>query len=596
MTKLYEENDPFAMTPPGSYELSKNDSGGHVDIENDSVRDNINNLLAAVTASPAISPYTALERVRKVLAQFHINLPAHTFMEGSSGSTTFEINQFGSRIGMTDGGEVVTKGASGFTLYFEYEAQLDGKYAVFAEICDDDELQEILDDVEDEIEDAEMNEAKRLTKGQKIIQKLTAKKDSDKWKGHIETGPHQSDEHEVKAKSRDDAVKKITKKAKSYKQHTEVSPSTFHNVQKYGDIRDKYGKKEIQEDAEMNEVSSKTLRSYYKKRTQKSNNDYGLPYERGLYDFTDKEAEKEQRGEKGLDRAADRLKGKWKPKKKLNEVSSNTLANYKSKALPDEKKRMHALADKYHKDPLRTDPKEGRKWINRNKGLNRAERLLSKNRTKEKLKDVYTKEENLQEISKKAAWIYAMASKEDLEANKKDPKRATKRAKGLSHVAHKLIGIPKEKKNLQELTGKGSLEKIEKHHYDRFKDYLRKSDTVDRDDPKNAWTKKKGYGKVKGTPAGDKAFEPGQKSLEKSLRATRLKLKRDNLQEDIATKLKGFIRRQKSKSSVLQNRRDVAHEKAASAYSAGKKRQGDKYMKWREKNAKKNGVDLRHPG
>ena len=61
---MNEENDPFAMTPPGSYELSKNDDGGHIDIEKDSVRDNINNLLAAVTASPAISPYTALERVR----------------------------------------------------------------------------------------------------------------------------------------------------------------------------------------------------------------------------------------------------------------------------------------------------------------------------------------------------------------------------------------------------------------------------------------------------------------------------------------------------------------------------------------------------
>jgi len=503
---MNEENDPFAMTPPGSYELSKNAEGGHVDIENDSVRDNINNLLAAVTASPAISPYTALERVRKVLTQFHINLPTHSFMEGNQGSTTFEINQFGSRIGMNDDGEVVTKGASGYNLYFEYAAQLDGKYAVFAEIVNEDELQEILDDVEEEMNEEEIEE-----EIEEDVKEPKGKLKDACWKGYTAVGMKNKngkkvpncvpvDEAVVDAKGHKSSTGGLTQKGRDHYNSTTgsnlkapvtTSPSKLDPDSKAAKRRKSFcarmggmegpmkkpngeptrkslalKKWNCNENAEVNEVSSNTLRSYIRK-SKKSANDSDM-------NLSDVNKKSKKDWDKNSRTVRNRVRGQNRALDKLNEVSSKTLANYKSKALPDEKKRMKELADKYHKDPLRTDPKEGRKWINRTKGLNRAERLLAKNRTKDKLKDVYTKEENL-----------------------------------------------------QELTGKGSLEKIEKHHYDRFKDYLRRSDKADRDDPANAKTKAKGYGRVKGTPAGDKAFEPGQKSLEKSLRATKLKLKRD---------------------------------------------------------------------
>ena len=544
---MNEENDPFAMTPPGSYELSKNENGGHIDIENDSVRDNINNLLAAVTASPAISPYTALERVRKVLTQFHINLPAHTFMEGSQGSTTFEINQFGSRIGMTNDGEVVTKGESGYTLYFEYEAQLDGKYAIFAEICDEDELEEILKDVEEEMNDEEIEEDVKEPKG-----KL---KDAC-WKGYTAVGMKNKNGKKVpNCVPVDEAVVD----AKGHK-------SSTGGLTQRG--RDHY-----------NSTTGSNLKAPVTTSPSKLDPDSKAANRRKSFCARMGGMEGPMKKPNGEPTRKSLALKKWNCNEnaEVNEVSSNTLANYKSGALSDEKKRMRDLADKYHKDPLRTDPKEGRKWINRNKGLNRAERLLAKNRTKEKLKDVYTKEDNQTE-----SWSIGTSKHDKVTGDKQNwgaiSNSHMKRAKARStvkdlnakygkdddkmKVKYRVVDnrkFTKEfikkrndklaktydadmKKNhpgltedqerfiqraLNELHGKGSLEKIEKHHYDRFKDHLRKSDKADRDDPRNAETKAKGYGRVRGTEAGDKAFEPGQKSLEKSLRATKLKLKRD---------------------------------------------------------------------
>ena len=42
-------------------------SDGNVDIENKSVRDEINGVLAYVTGKPCVTPYNALQKVRKAL-------------------------------------------------------------------------------------------------------------------------------------------------------------------------------------------------------------------------------------------------------------------------------------------------------------------------------------------------------------------------------------------------------------------------------------------------------------------------------------------------------------------------------------------------
>jgi len=126
---------------------------GFIGVEDESVRDNINSLLNGVTARPVVTPYISLERVRKVLSYYHIFLPAHQFMQGDCGNKVFNISQFGEKYGQTNDGKFVTKSDSPYSLYFEYQMNDAGLYDIYAEVVDDDELEEILSDFEDELSD-----------------------------------------------------------------------------------------------------------------------------------------------------------------------------------------------------------------------------------------------------------------------------------------------------------------------------------------------------------------------------------------------------------------------------------------------------------
>ena len=64
---LNEETMPYAGTAKGI-----------INIENSSVRDGLNSQLAGVTTGKFVTPYIALERVSKALANFHIFIPRFT--------------------------------------------------------------------------------------------------------------------------------------------------------------------------------------------------------------------------------------------------------------------------------------------------------------------------------------------------------------------------------------------------------------------------------------------------------------------------------------------------------------------------------------
>lgn len=138
------------MTLKEEVNPSFNVDRGLMDVNVDAVRDNINILITGVTECSTVTPYIALERVRKVLAQFHIFLPKVTFLEGEHGVQTFEINQFGEMMGMRNDGTVVTKTEYPYHLYFEYQMNDRGMFDVFSEIVNKDELNELLDDVDEE--------------------------------------------------------------------------------------------------------------------------------------------------------------------------------------------------------------------------------------------------------------------------------------------------------------------------------------------------------------------------------------------------------------------------------------------------------------
>jgi hypothetical protein len=126
---------------------------GILDVDDSGVRDNINTLLTGAMSSCTLTPYIALEKVRKVLAYFHIHLDKVPFMEGDRGVQVFDVHQFGKLTGMKNDGEVVTKVSQPYFIYFEYQQNEKGMFDVFCEVVTQDELDDLIDDAAEDIND-----------------------------------------------------------------------------------------------------------------------------------------------------------------------------------------------------------------------------------------------------------------------------------------------------------------------------------------------------------------------------------------------------------------------------------------------------------
>jgi hypothetical protein len=163
---INEETMPYA-----------NVKSGEMDVGNSAVRDQINQLLAGVTDNKFVTPYIAIERVAKVLANFHIYIPSQHFLEGESGTMVWPVQQYGNKVGMNDMGQFVVDGSvkkdethgphmggegsyeanspqsNQYSIYFEYRQGDCGMFYIFCEIVTQDELEEIMDDLEAELND-----------------------------------------------------------------------------------------------------------------------------------------------------------------------------------------------------------------------------------------------------------------------------------------------------------------------------------------------------------------------------------------------------------------------------------------------------------
>lgn len=126
---------------------------GVIDIHDKAVRDNINTFLNGALGQSFLTPYIALERVRKVLANFHIHIPGIQFLEGDHNVEVFPVNQFGDVKGMRNTGEVVTRVAQPYYIFFEYKMNDKGLFAIFSQVVDEDDLKELMDDATDDMDD-----------------------------------------------------------------------------------------------------------------------------------------------------------------------------------------------------------------------------------------------------------------------------------------------------------------------------------------------------------------------------------------------------------------------------------------------------------
>lgn len=123
------------------------DPKGRNDIAHQGTRDSINVALSNIQ-SDCLTPYIGLERVRKVLAYFHIHIPGVQFLEGEHGIKVFEVSQYGSKTGMKNDGEVATANDSEYFIVFEWLYSYSGFYNIRCSLVDADKLQKRLDNFE----------------------------------------------------------------------------------------------------------------------------------------------------------------------------------------------------------------------------------------------------------------------------------------------------------------------------------------------------------------------------------------------------------------------------------------------------------------
>lgn len=141
------------------FDPSTNVEGGSIDINDEAVVDAINRNISAITSNAIVTPYVAFEKIRKILAYYKIFIPQTVFLEGDEGNEVFEISQFGEKFGVTDTGEFKSKNDDNLYLYFEWLTNDDGMIDVFAEIVDDEDLEELLADFDEEGEEEENDDS-----------------------------------------------------------------------------------------------------------------------------------------------------------------------------------------------------------------------------------------------------------------------------------------------------------------------------------------------------------------------------------------------------------------------------------------------------
>lgn len=390
---LSEEIMPFAQTEKG-----------FVGIDNGPVRDNINLLLANVTDKSYSTPYHALEAVRRVLVSFHIALPATNFLDGEAGQEVFQINQFGSKVGMTNDGQVVTSTPSSYSVYFEYALNDSGSFDIFCEVVDDDELEKIMADVEAE-DDVDENDAADTFDDYKAsnvneekkpsTRVVTASKKAEKgtkWRVQARNPDSEGSEVELRQGKRvkmkgyydrnaGDFVMGPTKKNK---------PDWSKKDKSYASGKDIL--KTVKEER-LDEVSRGLLQRY-KKKADAQSEPLSKKYRKGTISGSE-EKTLIKRGE-GSSMAMQKLSGYGKPKVLAKEEAIDEVLDTPAKKQEYQDKANKSFSDNFGKK----DAKAGHTVSKRLAGLRMS---LKKEET-----------ENLQELSKKTLGSYIKKASHDV--------------------------------------------------------------------------------------------------------------------------------------------------------------------------------------
>jgi hypothetical protein len=313
------------------YNITPITAAGSVDIRNPDDIDQINTVLNFVTGDKFITPYVAFEKVQKVLAQYMIFPTKPPMFEGDSGLFTCPISQFGDKSGQELDGTMVKSGGfhgkdethgshepgesfhgdgeksiekkddETYHFYFEYRLSDCGMFRIFAEVVNDDELEELLGDLEDEMNDEEEEDDEELNESR--------------------------DDHEDKPRDfdRKSHEEKIAKMKSEFEKGMQSRTNRIHKMLKRQGVREE----------NLQELSKDKLRKYI----DRSMSDWHHQDMTAKYANTDKERAlgklKKANRAKGISRAIDKEEGK-----NLQELSRGKLADYVAASSTDMSNRL----------------------------------------------------------------------------------------------------------------------------------------------------------------------------------------------------------------------------------------------------------------
>ena len=136
-----------------AFEKHETPTDGSISISNPRVRAEINYRLDGELDDIFLSPESGIQRVRKVLHRFSLDMPALYDADAEGDEIVIRLDQFGHVIDFTH--LISNKVEEIFYLYLIYYLTDDGRYDFYAELTDDEGLNEIMSDEEEDEEEEE---------------------------------------------------------------------------------------------------------------------------------------------------------------------------------------------------------------------------------------------------------------------------------------------------------------------------------------------------------------------------------------------------------------------------------------------------------
>jgi hypothetical protein len=134
-----------------AFEKHETPTDGSISISNPRVRAEINYRLDGELDDIFLSPESGIQRVRKVLHRFSLDMPALYDADAEGDEIVIRLDQFGRVIDFTN--LIPNKVEEIFYLYLIYYLTDDGRYDFYAELTDEEGLNEIMSDEEEDEEE-----------------------------------------------------------------------------------------------------------------------------------------------------------------------------------------------------------------------------------------------------------------------------------------------------------------------------------------------------------------------------------------------------------------------------------------------------------